>query len=49
MTEVLPAVEQLFKATIAVLLIVGWLGVAIALSGLAVLIYRVIRMVLRGG
>ena len=41
------AIKQFGSTLILVFLVIGWIGIALALSGLAVLIYRVIRMALR--
>lgn len=38
------AISQYAFTLSLVLLVVGWLGIAAALSGLAILVYRVIRM-----
>lgn len=37
------AIEQFMSMYIAVFLVIGWLGIGLALSGLAILIYRVIK------
>jgi len=42
------AIKQFMSMYILVFLVIGWLGIATALSGLAVLIYRAIRMALKG-
>ena len=41
------AIKQFGSTLIAVFLVIGWLGIAVALSGLAILIYRLIKMALR--
>ena len=38
------AVNQLASTLMLVGLVIGWLGIWVALSGLAILIYRVIRI-----
>ncbi len=38
------AVQQLFDALVLLLLIIGWLGIASAVAGLAVLIFRLIKI-----
>jgi len=40
------AIEQFMSMYIAVFLVIGWIGIAVALSALGVLIYRIIKMVL---
>jgi len=41
------AIKQFVSMYILVFLVIGWLGIATAVSGLAILIYRVIRMALK--
>ena len=38
------AIKHFGDTLILVFLIIGWLGIAAALSGLAILIYRLIRL-----
>lgn len=38
------AIAQLYVTFIVVCLVIGWLGIGAALSGLAILIYRLIRL-----
>ena len=41
------AIEQFGSTLILIFLVIGWLGIAVAVSAMAVLIYRVIKMALR--
>jgi hypothetical protein len=42
--DYMEAVNQLASTFIWCALVIGWLGIAVAVSGMAVLIYRAIRM-----
>ena len=37
-------VQQLFDSLVGLLLIIGWMGIALAVSGLAILIFRLIKI-----
>ena len=37
-------VQQLFDSLVGFLLIIGWIGLALAVSGLAILIFRLIKI-----
>lgn len=41
------AIEQLFKAVMSVLIVLGWMGIALSCCGLAILIFRVLKILLK--